>query len=514
MGLRPAVKGLTSRWLAAAGLAAVVLGLGLRIFRLASQPMWYDELIAVDLATLPGGLRGVWEAIVASGYPHPPLYIALLHLVFRPLSPSELTARLPSILASLAGFLALYLLLARTISRRAALAGLAMLGISPYAVYYAQEARPYALMFLLTALSLWLLWEALSHERATWWVAYGVCGLALVYLHYFDWCIVAGEGLYVVYLSLRRGHWQRQLLPFVLSLLGLPLAVPTLLHLVRASRDLGQVVVLDVTPVAISFGSTWMTLVSGESRYVPQTARLVGLVAFAVLALLGAVDLARRKPDVLLLALAAMAVPFAFVFLGLPALGHVVPPYEERQFIVSLPPMLLLAAAGWDRLLGLIGSVRGKTIYIGLAAALALALTAANAVALQRYYFSGFLKNLDVLPVGYLNARAGAQDVVVANSHSIALSLKYHGNHVADYVAKPRQTEGGWQFSRALSIIDFDPGQWTVALPEVLAHRHVWLVSQKGYGDPLLREYLLLRAQPAETTEFGPFSVESFAGPP
>ena len=79
-----------------------------RFHGLANQPLWYDELISIDLATFEGGFRSIWDLTFTKLYPHPPLFIAILHLLFQGFAPSEFSARLPSVFGSLLAFPLLY----------------------------------------------------------------------------------------------------------------------------------------------------------------------------------------------------------------------------------------------------------------------------------------------------------------------------------------------------------------------------------------------------------------------
>jgi len=137
----------------------LLLGLGLRLWRI-DAALWYDEAFSAWLARLP--LTSLVEA--ALGDVHPPLYYLILAGVTRLAGHSEAALRLPSLLAGL-GLIWLVYRLASALgqSRNTALVAALLCVISPFQVYYSQEARPYALvMAAFTAAVLGMV------ERRTW----------------------------------------------------------------------------------------------------------------------------------------------------------------------------------------------------------------------------------------------------------------------------------------------------------------------------------------------------------
>lgn len=130
---------------------------GLRLWHLNSA-LWYDEAYSAWLARLD--LPHLWAATL--GDVHPPGYYLLLWAITKLLGYSEIVLRLPSVLAGLALIFVVYRLgaaLARP--GPAAIAAAVITAFAPFQVYYSQEARCYALLTLLIALSsLWCIHRA------------------------------------------------------------------------------------------------------------------------------------------------------------------------------------------------------------------------------------------------------------------------------------------------------------------------------------------------------------------
>ncbi len=479
----------------------------LRFYGLTKQPLWYDELVGIHIATYRGGLPAIWNTTVSRFYPHPPPFMILLRLWFKgwQWAPSEFSARLPSVWASLLAFPIFYRYLSEIASERLALIALVLLAVSPSHIFYAQEARPYAWMFTLTVLTVWVLHRALKAKHALWWVAHALCLLVLLPLHYFSWCVLGGEILYM-FLSWRRHR--RAWLPFALSLvIPVSLAAMFVINLWNASQRVGHILVLDSLPFSISFPPTWMAMVVGDGRYAPQWIRVAGGIGFGLLVLLGLGRFVKRRWEPAMV-LSLLVVPFAFVFGLLKIAGHTVPPYEDRQFLVALPFILALAAGGIEHLAEIGRARQAQIVGRGLAVTLVALLLAGNLAVLTRYYRT-FDKNLDVRVIEYLYAQVQPGDVLVCNSYSMAENLAFHWDSPVpvEILSRPRKIEGQWRFTQELHTAPEFPIRWAWDLSKIFSRRRVWLITQAGFSSPEVTTQMLNLATPVHQEQFGPFSV-------
>lgn len=116
----------------------------MRLIDLAAVSLWYDEIFTYRLAHLP--LNDLLMATTADV--HPPVYYFLIWLVYQlwPAAP-DWAARLPSLLASLGSlYLFWQVLKDYALPDLVKYAALVMLGIMPFQIHYAIEARMYALL--------------------------------------------------------------------------------------------------------------------------------------------------------------------------------------------------------------------------------------------------------------------------------------------------------------------------------------------------------------------------------
>jgi len=176
-------------------ISIVGLGLGLRLHRLAAEDLWYDEMVSVDLSQ-----EDPLTIIKSSGTTveaNPPLFDLLLYCWVRVAGISESAVRLPSVFFGVASILLIFIVGRRLFDMTTGILAASLLALSQFHIAYSQEARPYALMVLL---SLALLYSFLRlQERATFGneVAYFLTSLALLHTHMYGTFVVAALNLYV-----------------------------------------------------------------------------------------------------------------------------------------------------------------------------------------------------------------------------------------------------------------------------------------------------------------------------
>ncbi len=161
--------------------AVVLLGILLRTHQI-SYNFDGDELFSVQAAS---GSFSQLLAMSVQDRTHPPLHLFVLYCWIKVWGSSETSTRLLSVVASL-----FFLLLVTSIARRwmkdwPALFVLTLSAVSPFFVYFGQQARPYSFIALFSSLTVVLFLKA--HEdpsRKTWEVAYGFACAALMYSQY------------------------------------------------------------------------------------------------------------------------------------------------------------------------------------------------------------------------------------------------------------------------------------------------------------------------------------------
>ncbi len=179
-------------------LAGVVLiGAILRFATIDLQSYRYDEAVTVGRVLQPSLFATL--AIVPHSESTPPLYYLVAWLWAQPGGTGEIWMRSLSALAGTASIVVVYLAaLALPLPRRSGLIAAAAVAVSPVLIWFSQDVRSYALVFLLTALS--FLFFARARRRGApsdlaWWALFSALAIAT---HYFAGFVVAAEALLLI----------------------------------------------------------------------------------------------------------------------------------------------------------------------------------------------------------------------------------------------------------------------------------------------------------------------------
>jgi hypothetical protein len=173
----------------------------LRFATLGIQSFDYDESFTVGIVS--GSLGHALHQIPITEST-PPLYYILAWRWAQLFGVSEAGLRSLSALLGTALMPVVFLIGRRLASQRAGLVAALLAAVSPFLVWYSQEARTYALLALLSALSFWVFVRALDdpQPRRLW--LWALASSAAVLSHYFAGYLVACEALWLMIATRRR----------------------------------------------------------------------------------------------------------------------------------------------------------------------------------------------------------------------------------------------------------------------------------------------------------------------
>lgn len=314
-------------------LAAVV-----RFATLDVQSFWYDEALTHQLVT--GGFGPMLDGVLGHEA-QPPLYFVLAWGWTRVFGDDEIALRSLSALLGTLTVPVAYAAARAVAGRRVAAAVGVLTALSPPLVWYSQEARAYALVALLAALSLLLFLRALEQPRTGRLVLWVVASLLAVVSHYFALFLVLPEAAWLLWRTPDRGRTARALAGFAVGLL---LIAPMLLY----QRAHGGVDWIGMVPIRPRLGD--VAFFFGVGPQAPRTLadhRAIVAVLTAV-AFLGAFAAAarwtsgeRRRSILLVLGLATCVVAAPLV-LALGGSDLVL----DRNFLLAWVPAVIVAVAG------------------------------------------------------------------------------------------------------------------------------------------------------------------------
>lgn len=128
-----------------------IVGLGLRIYDLGSESIWYDEAISVAVAKLDLLAQIQWSFVQNDN--NPPLYYEILHFWIAIFGDSEFASRLPSAILGSFSIIAIYSVGRLLFNKNVGLLAALILATSVFHIKYSQEARAYSLLAFLSLVS-------------------------------------------------------------------------------------------------------------------------------------------------------------------------------------------------------------------------------------------------------------------------------------------------------------------------------------------------------------------------
>jgi mannosyltransferase len=379
---RPEKRILGVRW---SLLAILLLGTALRFLHLGRQSVSIDEgfsWLAVQMS-FGGVTRLSWHEV------HPPLYYYLLKASLWVLPDTEFGMRFVSVLCSVAALAVMMTFVYRRWELRAACYVGWLGALSPFDIYYAQEARMYSLLAFLFVLAFTELVEALEGKPAhlIGWVA-ATTGLAWTHAYGFLAAFLQ-IGFFAVYWTwqrLRGRPFPLRPKPVVAALAALFLGVGPIVILFYKLRHngAGSVTVPKAGDI-LAIVRCWVTGPTDAfpTFKIPWWVHDVSTAVMVGCAVLGARQLWRRDEFhhwILYFAAALIVLPPALVFAFSTLKKHAL--WVERGFLPNAHILYLLAGIG----LSAVGSraLRG----------IAIAIIAVSVVTGEVYYYTRFEKSL------------------------------------------------------------------------------------------------------------------------
>jgi Dolichyl-phosphate-mannose-protein mannosyltransferase len=183
------------------------------------------------------GLLGVIRNVHTGAENSPPLFFVLAWLSAKIGDPS-VWIRVPSLVLGTLTIPLIYALGRETVGRTPGLVGAAIVGASPFSIYYGIEARPYATMAFFVVLSTWALIRAVRGGGPGWWALYAVAAAGAAYSHYTSVFVLAAQGAWSLWAC--RGRLRA---PLAANALVLLLYLPWLGHI--RGKSLGLIGALE-----------------------------------------------------------------------------------------------------------------------------------------------------------------------------------------------------------------------------------------------------------------------------
>jgi mannosyltransferase len=303
----------------------VLVGAGLRIYKLGSHDLWFDEAISSYIA---GHIAHItWDK-------NPPLYYLLLHFWTKFFDNGEFQLRSLSAIFGIASIFVLYKL-GGLFDKKAGLISAFLLAISPIYIWYSQEARNYSLAIFTVLLSVYFFILALRKNKPILWVFFAISSAISLYSSYYYLFIITGE-FSVLFIKRYRCFFRKWMICNLFILVSFLPFLRFFLNQVKSVQESFWINTPTLKSILISF----------ENFNVGYNANTVVYsltsILFFILFILGIVYCLKSYKEHLIILLSFLLFPIAVIF----AISQWIPLYLDRQLILYAPFYYIIIAIG------------------------------------------------------------------------------------------------------------------------------------------------------------------------
>lgn len=212
-----------------------IFAVALALRLLVTRGFWIDEITSI----IQANTASISETLALIPTVHPPLYHIVLHYWVGLFGISEFAVRAMSIAFGMASVVALYVFANRFFGRNIAIICGIIVAVSPFHVWYSQEARMYSPLFFFATVSLYFFMKLLEERKASSWIGWGVSTILAAYTHYTGGFLFFMEGMYALYYWLLSDGRKEANRPIIQWIIG------------------GVVVIAAVSPLLFFFGDRY-----------------------------------------------------------------------------------------------------------------------------------------------------------------------------------------------------------------------------------------------------------------
>lgn len=496
----------------------LVLSWGLRLYHLDTMSLWWDESLSWDRAinTIPNILSNtiVIQDVVTRDL-HPPLYFLLLHFSVLAAGTTEFALRFLSAFANVLTLAVVYPLTLLLVKNRfVALLSALFAALSPFYVWYAQEARPYALVLLWSTMAVYaqLRWLKTNPQTwraiwSRWFVLFAVVIVLTLTTHYLSFVLLPFfAAVFLLYDRTTQTRRARLTAPSTALAALLMAGFGAILILMpRSTQDLASWDQVGATfvPFFVMLRDVWNSFAVGLTANLDTAAWLdLFLVALWCVGVFSTIRVRKRAVRLALFLACYLFLPAIALQLG----SYLRPLYlNSRHLIATSPAFYIGLAIGVHALARRISGTGRQTadnrqkraMYVGIVIALAAPIIGGALYSLDNlYYDPTFAKDDHKAWAQYLRERMRPGDYLLLVAPQAEKIVKYYAPEGLQWESLPHlgQTQD-WQI-----FLDR-----TSVLNAYRNHARVWFLEiHQPVGDPkrAINTLLYRYGEPVDFTYF------------
>lgn len=311
----------------------LALALGLRLFNLTRNSLWYDETLDLDIAHR----TPFWETFtIFSKYDvHPPLQFPVMHLWVKLVGLGEANVRLLSVIAAVITIAVTYYIARRYLDRKIAFTAMLFLSVSPLQLFWSQSIRPYSWFALLVIISLGATLFVSERPTQLWrWAIYIPLAAILPYTHYLGFHVILAEAVFLLFVFFRQ--WGNILRLLVSLMLVGACFIPWLSNFLLQTTY-GLTFFTNTGPSQLI-----ATLVAFSSEFIPNGYLMLVGAVFLPLYLIGLIWVWQNRAKMAVFLFCSSLLPVFTSWLS----SLIRPNFGIRYFMFCVPTFLMTVAVG------------------------------------------------------------------------------------------------------------------------------------------------------------------------
>jgi len=187
-------------WIKENKLLVTVLFVGaiFRFYKMDYQSVWLDEIHTLNEANPNLSFSEIYNLIIVTE-PHPPLYFLLMKILFTLFGYTTFVLRCFSVVIGIAGIYAIYRLGKELMNKQVGIISALLLSFNYFHLYYSQDGRMYALLFLTTVISFYFLIKFIKNPNYKTAIVSGVFASLMIYTHFFALFVLFAQYLILLF---------------------------------------------------------------------------------------------------------------------------------------------------------------------------------------------------------------------------------------------------------------------------------------------------------------------------
>jgi mannosyltransferase len=176
-----------------------IAGLFLRLYNLGFNSIWLDEAATYNASI--GSFSAIWQTMAAGDF-NPPLFYWIEHVMLL-LGNNEVILRFVPALFGILTIPVMYCAGKEFVDRNAGIIAAAATTISPFLIYYSQEARAYSMALFFIAFAMVFYLRALKDNTVKNWALFGILSALAFWSHFYVFVLIASLVVYALALQVQ-----------------------------------------------------------------------------------------------------------------------------------------------------------------------------------------------------------------------------------------------------------------------------------------------------------------------